>query len=102
MRKPSLSARVLAPITFVTIIFFAVSILFLSLVSIHNEIHNCRQTELLKDRVRMRARQDFNNLDANAKLLGIKVTPQLRQKAKEARNQTLSDYAPQACGGYFG
>lgn len=84
------------------ILCFCIASLATSIISIHNEHHTCAQVEALKDRVRQRAIDDYNSLDRNAHLLGIKLTPQLRAATLKSRNRVLSDYAPQDCGGYFG
>lgn len=84
------------------VFLFCVASFATSIISIHNEHHTCVQVEALKERVRQRAIDDFNNLERNAKLLGITLTPQLKAATLESRNRILRDYAPQDCGGYFG
>lgn len=58
---------------------------------------NCKAIELLNKRVRMRANKDYNELNENAKLLHIDVTPELLKKAKDVRDETLRTYAPKEC-----
>lgn len=84
------------------VLFFCIGNSVVSLVSYANQRHNCQQTELLKQRVRTRAVEDYKNLPKTLKLLHLKETPEIRAKAKEQRDRLLNDYAAQKCVGLFG
>ena len=60
-------------------------------------LQNCNDIEDLKSRVRLRAQEDYANLDRNGDLLGIKITAALRAQALHDKNETLRKYAPEAC-----
>lgn len=57
----------------------------------------CVQIEALKTAQRTAANENYQKLDQNAKLLGIKVTPELRAAAKHNWVQTLRRFAPHNC-----
>lgn len=86
----------------VAVLAFSISSSVFNVISYQNAHHNCVQIESIKKRVRQRAIDDYNHLPATAKLLNLKVTPELRAKAKETRDNTLNTYAPQHCSGIFG
>lgn len=58
---------------------------------------NCKAIERLNERVRMRAINDYKQLNETAKLLNIDVTPALIKRAKQDLHRTLHDYAPKEC-----
>lgn len=58
---------------------------------------NCRRVDALYTRVRDNANRSFAELPQNAKLLGVKVTPELVEKARADRDRTLRAYAPITC-----
>jgi hypothetical protein len=58
---------------------------------------NCRRIDNLYDRVRMNAIRNYAELDEQGRLLGIKITPELRQRAREDRDRTVRQYAPLEC-----
>jgi hypothetical protein len=60
-------------------------------------VDNCLEIEALKTAQRQAATQNYQHLDANAKLLGIKVTPALRAAALKGRDKTLERFAAQSC-----
>lgn len=60
-------------------------------------LRDCQEIEKLKKAQRDAAILNFKNLDKNAALLGIRVTPQLREAAKEGRDATLRRFAPGPC-----
>lgn len=97
---PNLASKLLLGLAIALIVFCISSFIF-SLLSLSAQHHSCVNIESLKSRVRIRAIEDFKHLDANGKLLGIKITPQLRAEAKKQRDRTLADYAAQSCGSYF-
>lgn len=57
----------------------------------------CRQIEELKTGFRRQAVENFANLERNAELLGIVLTPALREQAEIDRNRTLDRYAAREC-----
>lgn len=60
-------------------------------------LQDCHEIEALKKAQRDKAIDDYQHLDVNAKLLGIKVTPELRRAAADARDTALRRFAPEAC-----
>ena len=58
---------------------------------------NCREIESLKTLVRQEAIDNYEHLAKNAKLLNLKVTPELRSAAREARDARLARYAKDVC-----
>lgn len=58
---------------------------------------NCHRTDDVYTRIRQNAVRSFRELPQNAKLLGIKVTPELVAKAKANRDRTLRTYKPLTC-----
>lgn len=57
----------------------------------------CNQVEHLKAELRDRARDNFRNLERDARLLGIALTPELRATARESRDDTLRRFKPIDC-----
>lgn len=58
---------------------------------------NCEQVEALKTEFRDQAVESFANLDRNVRLLGIELTPEAREVAKQGRDATLRRFAPTDC-----
>lgn len=58
----------------------------------------CREIQKLKEGFRADARRNYNMLERNAELLGIEVTPAIRQAALESLNRTLEKYAARPGG----
>lgn len=58
---------------------------------------DCLEIEKLKTGFRIQAIANEKNLDRNAKLLGIKVTPALRRQEHIDTEKTLRTYARQTC-----
>lgn len=59
--------------------------------------HECLDIEKLKKIQRDDALKNYRQLDRNGKLLGIKITPELRKAAKEDRDDKLRKFAPKDC-----
>lgn len=58
---------------------------------------NCVSIEALKAEFRKEAIENFKRLDENAELLGIEVTPKLREAARKSRDAKLRRFAPIDC-----
>ena len=58
---------------------------------------NCRHIDQLYSARRASAIRSFDQIHENARLLGIKLTPELLAKARHDRDMTLRDYAPLHC-----
>lgn len=58
---------------------------------------NCQSIEALKKQFRQQAIENYERLDVNAKLLGVTVTPELREAAKVGRDRTLRRFAHTEC-----
>jgi hypothetical protein len=58
---------------------------------------NCQQIEALKTEFREQARERFQNLDRDGRLLGIEITPELRAQAARSRDRTLARFAAREC-----
>lgn len=61
------------------------------------DTRDCQEIEKLKKAQRDIAIDNFKHLDANGKLLGIKITPALRVAARDAKFATLKRYHPEVC-----
>lgn len=61
------------------------------------DMQTCRQIEGLKAEFRNQAVENYANLERNAELLGIVLTPQLRHQAEVDRNRTLDRFAARDC-----
>jgi hypothetical protein len=59
--------------------------------------NQCVSIENLKRGEREGARESYRNLDRNGKLLGIKITPELRKQALEDRNTKLARFRELPC-----
>lgn len=58
---------------------------------------NCQKIEALKAQFREQAIQNYERLDHDAELLGIELTPELREAAKQGRDRTLRRFAETDC-----
>ena len=58
---------------------------------------NCVAIEDLKLAQRQEAILNFKQLDRNGKLLHIKITPEIRRVAKQARDRRLHRFASKPC-----
>ena len=58
---------------------------------------NCRRIDSLYSTRRASAIRSFDQIHENARLLGIKLTPELLAKARNDRDRTLREYAPLHC-----
>jgi hypothetical protein len=58
---------------------------------------NCRQIEALKARFRSQAHENYARLEQDARLLGITLTPELREAARQGRDRTLLRFAESDC-----
>jgi hypothetical protein len=58
---------------------------------------NCQQIEALKAEFREQALERYQNLDRDGRLLGIEITPELREQAARSRNKTLARFAAREC-----
>lgn len=58
---------------------------------------NCMQIEALKTQFRNQAVQSYRHLEQNARILGIEVTPELRQEAQRGRDEALRRFARSEC-----
>jgi hypothetical protein len=57
----------------------------------------CKDIERLKFRVRFVAMRSYRQLQANARLLGIPLTRELRERAQSDRDATLRRYRSERC-----
>lgn len=57
----------------------------------------CREVEVLKNAERQRAIDSYNNLDQTLKLLKLKRTPEIEQRALNDRNTALKRFASENC-----
>lgn len=57
----------------------------------------CKEIEGLKTLVRTNAIDNYAKLDQNGKLLGITITPELRETAKAELDHKLEQYAEKPC-----
>lgn len=62
-----------------------------------SRLYNCQQLNVLKANVRQDAIDNYNHLDRNGKLLGIKITPELRNQARIDKENTLEKYKAVDC-----
>lgn len=60
-------------------------------------LQTCREIERLKAQEREDARQNFNNLSRNLRILGIQKTDEIKGIARETRDQRLARFAAEAC-----
>lgn len=60
-------------------------------------LQNCLEIENLKEGQRTDAIIEYNHLERNLKLLGLKKTPEIVQAAVEQRDRKLDKYAKQPC-----
>lgn len=59
--------------------------------------HNCADIEALKSQFRRQAIESFAALDRNGRLLGIRITPEVRAAARESRDRTLQRFRSKRC-----
>jgi hypothetical protein len=57
----------------------------------------CQEIETLKDFRREEANESYDNLDRNARLLGIKLTQEARDQALKNRNNILARFKEGTC-----
>lgn len=88
--------------TLLAIFAVTLSLAVFEFISYHNEQHNCSQIELIKTRVRKNAIDSYKKLPQTAKLIGVKVTPELRRVALGQEQRTLDEYSASRCAGLFG
>lgn len=60
-------------------------------------VRNCENVEALKSVQREAARENYANLERNARLLKLELTPELRRVAREGRDATLKRFASHRC-----
>lgn len=72
------------------------------LLAANNQRHNCEAVEKLKAQFRIEANESYANLDRDGKLLGIKITDELRDQARRNRDATLERFKATECQGFFG
>ena len=58
---------------------------------------NCMSIEALKTQFREQAIEGYQNLERDARLLGVVLTPELRQAAVESRDKKLARFAAREC-----
>lgn len=58
---------------------------------------NCLNIEKLKTQFREQAHEAYENLERDARLLGIPLTKELQQAALESRDTKLARFAPVEC-----
>lgn len=61
------------------------------------DMRACTQDEAIKAEFREIATENFQNLERNAELLGIELTPALVRQAELDRDQTLARFAAREC-----
>lgn len=61
------------------------------------DARTCSQIEALKAEFRKQAVENFANLERNARLLEIELTPELRREAAAGRDRTLVRFAAREC-----
>lgn len=60
-------------------------------------LDNCHEIEKLKRAVRQQAVEDYQHLDRNLRILGIKKTKSIARTARQARDEKLTKFAEQVC-----
>ena len=102
LHKPKFRRLTLLEALAVTIILLiVVGLSILGFAGVHNSRVNCLNIEALKTQVRADARNDFRNLDRNGRLLHIKITKEIRDTARQERDQKLKNYAAGSCKGFY-
>lgn len=66
--------------------------------NVEQRVAFCLEIEKLKAAQRQKANENYRNLRKNARILGIKVTPELVRASRESRDRELRRFAARSCG----
>lgn len=81
---------------------FVGGLLLVTFANVVNSQKNCKELERIKTAERASLIKNYANLDKNALLLGIRVTPALRKAELKFRDEGLVEFQSHKCTGIFG